>query len=107
MARRPSTTTLSSVNSSGSLPRLSQLPSLTHTLSQASKVSGSSPTWPPSRTVSGTGKNDVVLQQDGLVVDPDELFVKHTVVEVKGIQHKLRHVAIHCIVAIIILSIYP
>ena len=94
MARRPSSATLSSVNSSGSLPKLSQLPSLSQSLSQASKASGSSPTWPPSstRSISGVGKIEATLQQDGLAVDPDNLFVKHTVVEVKAIQHKLRYV---------------
>lgn len=92
MARRPSTATLSSINSSSSLPKLTQFPSISQSLSQTSKASGSSPTWPPSRTVSGIGRIDATLQQDGSTVDPDELFVKHTVTEVKAIQHKFRYV---------------
>lgn len=92
MARRPSTTTLSSVNSSGSLPKLTQLPSISQSLSHTSKASTSSPTWPPSGTVSRTGNIDVTLEQNGATVDPDELFVKHTVAEIKAIQHKLRYV---------------
>ncbi|KAK7695274.1 hypothetical protein QCA50_002464 [Cerrena zonata] len=91
MARRPSTATLSSINSSSSLPKLTQFPSISQSLSQTSKASGSSPTWPPSRTVSGIGRIDATLQQDGSTVDPDELFVRHTVTEVKAIQHKFRN----------------
>ncbi|CAL1695010.1 unnamed protein product [Somion occarium] len=91
MARRPSVVSLSSVNSSGSLPKLGQLPSLSQSFSQSSRASANSSRWLSSRTASGNGKVGTNIQQDEHAANPDELFVKHTVAEVKGIQQKLRH----------------
>ena len=89
MARRPSAVSFASASSSSGLPKLTPLSSLTQ-LSQPNKPSASP--WLPSRSVSVNSKVDTWIEQnkEGNALDPDELFTKHTVTEVKAIQQRLR-----------------
>ncbi|KIP05345.1 hypothetical protein PHLGIDRAFT_128964 [Phlebiopsis gigantea 11061_1 CR5-6] len=87
MARRPSTVSLSSVGSGSGLSKLTQLPPLPPLISRSSSKSlpNGSPT--ASRQVSINAQLE--LAKPGEVWDPDELFAKHTVAEVKVIQQRL------------------
>ncbi|THH33419.1 hypothetical protein EUX98_g755 [Antrodiella citrinella] len=95
MARRPSTVSLSSLSSSTAtgLSKLAQLPPLTHSVSQNSNTSGEgSSQWLPNRKVSVSGSLKSSFEPNGYSdnLDPDELFAKHTVAEVRAIQQRLR-----------------
>lgn len=93
MARRPSTVSLSSVGSGSGLSKLTQLPPLPPLISRSSSKSlpNGSPT--ASRQVSINAQLE--LAKPGEVWDPDELFAKHTVAEVKVIQQRLQCVSCH------------
>lgn len=92
MARRPSTVSLSSVGSGTGLHKLSQLPPIPGPSSR-SVSSRSHPNGSPllSRSVSTHTQPDYGKGNEHW--DPDELFTKHTVNEVKLIQQRLRYVS--------------
>ncbi|EIM92224.1 uncharacterized protein STEHIDRAFT_89072 [Stereum hirsutum FP-91666 SS1] len=85
MSRRPSNVSVSSAASTSTLPKLPI------TLSQTSIPHGFKPPsspWPPrSSSFSSISQQNIA----GNVSDPDELFTKHTVSEVKAIQYRLRY----------------
>ncbi|KAI0082081.1 hypothetical protein K474DRAFT_1694424 [Panus rudis PR-1116 ss-1] len=90
MARRPSSVSLSSINSTGGLSKLVQLPSTSQSLANGSRPSDTLSTRVPSRGISASWKIEEVPDH---VIDEqatDELFVKHSVAEVRAIQQKLR-----------------
>lgn len=92
MARRPSTVSLSSVGSGSGLSKLAQLPPLPGLPSRGSKaLSNGSP--PVSRKAS-LNTPQVNVTKNGDAWDPDDLFTKHTVAEVKAIQQRLRLVLV-------------
>ncbi|GJE85819.1 vacuolar protein sorting-associated family 51 protein [Phanerochaete sordida] len=87
MARRPSTVSLSSVGSGSGLPKLAQLPPLPGLPSRPSR-SLSNGTPPISRKASVNAAQ--IDFRSGENWDPDDLFTRHTVAEVKVIQQRLR-----------------
>lgn len=90
MARRPSTVSLSSVGSGVGLSKLAQLPSLPASLTSRNSRTLTNGSPMPSRQVSLNMQAEFTPSNDAW--DPDELFTKHTVAEVKVIQQRLRHV---------------
>lgn len=87
MARRPSTVSLSSVGSGTGLPKLAQLPPLPSFPSRSSKTY---PNGSPPVSRKGSVNAAPLELGSGGTWDPDELFAKHTVAEVKVIQQRLR-----------------
>lgn len=88
MDRRPSIISVSSLGSLSGLLKPVQLPALPEpSLSQAISQNG---TTIKSRNLSLNGKLEHTLP-DGEAWDPDDLFTKYTVAEVKVIQQRLRY----------------
>ena len=90
MARRPSTVSLSSVGSGSGLSKLAQLPPLPAGLAPRSGKALANGSPITNRKPSLTMQVDPNL--NGVAWDPDDLFAKHTVAEVKVIQQRLRYV---------------
>ncbi|KAI0347787.1 hypothetical protein BDW22DRAFT_1319545 [Trametopsis cervina] len=88
MSRRPSVASLSSIGS-GLLKPIS-LPTVSETGTRPQRSFSNGSLVTPSRSVSYTGNLDTVIERNSDGWDPDELFTKHTVAEVKAIQHRLR-----------------
>ncbi|KAI0068134.1 hypothetical protein BV25DRAFT_1793601 [Artomyces pyxidatus] len=86
MARRPSAVSLSSTASSSGLPHVSRLPS-SQIASPPPKFRTPTSPWPP-RAASLSAMSQQA--HSGEYVDPDELFTKYTVAEVRSVQQRLR-----------------
>lgn len=88
MARRPSTVSLSSVGSGSGLSKLTQLPPQPPLISRSSSKSLPNGSPLTNRQISVNAQVELAMSAEAW--DPDELFTKHTVVEVKLIQQRLR-----------------
>ncbi|KAH9932407.1 hypothetical protein B0H21DRAFT_780985 [Amylocystis lapponica] len=88
MARRPSTVSMSSLASSTLSPKPAHSVASPETTSNGAR----STVWLPPRSVSLSSKLDTIVAQNGFsnVLEPDELFIKYTVSEVKAVQRRLR-----------------
>ena len=90
MDRRPSIVSVSSLSSLSGLLKPASLHTLPESASLPHLQNGSAVPIP--RKLSLNGKIDVDFDVNGEEWDPDELFTKHTVAEVKLIQQRLRYV---------------
>ncbi len=88
MSRRPSVASLSSIGS-GLLKPIS-LPTLSESRFKPPQTNGS--VVAPSRSASYGANLEVITERNLDAWDPDELFAKHTVSEVKAIQQRLRYI---------------
>lgn len=67
-----------------------QLPTLSESGSRQKRTFSTSSLVTPSRTVSVNGYLDAIVERPVGSWDPDELFTKHTVAEVRAIQRQYR-----------------
>ncbi|KAI0095095.1 hypothetical protein BDY19DRAFT_988865 [Irpex rosettiformis] len=86
MSRRPSVASLSSIGSG--LMKPISLPTVSESRSKTSQSNGS--LVAPSRSVSLSANLEAILERNPDSWDPDELFTKHIIAEVKTIQQRLR-----------------
>ncbi len=89
MDRRPSIVSVSSLGSLSGLLKPVSLHTLPESSSQPQLQNGLS--TPIARKLSVNGKIDINFDVHNEDWDPDELFTKHTVGEVKLIQQRLRY----------------
>lgn len=87
MARRPSAVSVSSIASSSGLPHVSKSPQAQ--LSPLQNFRKPTSPWPP-RSASFSALSQQAHAGDA--VDPDELFAKYPVAEVRAVQQRLRSV---------------
>ena len=92
MSRRPSAASLSSIGSG--LMKPAQLPGTTDSNSRNKRSFSNASFGPPARKASLNSTLDVIVERAMHDWDPDELFTKHTVAEVRAIQQRLRYEAI-------------
>ena len=92
MSRRPSVVSLSSIGSGSSYLKPIQLPTLSESGSRIARSFSNGSAHPPTRNVSLNINLNAISEKGPNGWDPDELFTKHTVVEIKAIQQRLRYV---------------